>query len=81
MSDRICDREQFMIDIDAFARKKGRMGLLTGGPSVGKSMLLENLRENIRNTNDSGNESGKPFVVLYLNGRTSSSSLLADLTG
>ena len=28
----------YMIDIDAFARTKGSMGLLTGGPSMGKSM-------------------------------------------
>eukprot|EP01036_Dinobryon_divergens_P033875 gene33875-43763_t len=78
MSDRICDREQFMIDIDAFARTNGGMGLLTGGPSVGKSMLLKRLRNNLMNTN-SGKESGKPFIVLYLNGRSSSTSLLADL--
>eukprot|EP01036_Dinobryon_divergens_P031776 gene31776-41242_t len=58
MSDRICDREQFMVDIDDFARTKGSMGLLTGGPSVGTE---------------------KPFIVLYVNGRSSSTSLLADL--
>ena len=80
MSDRICDREQFMVDIDAFARTYGGMGLLTGGPSVGKSMLLERLRNNLMNTN-SGKESGKPFIVLYLNGRSSTTSLLADLMG
>ena len=80
MSDRICDREQFMVDIDAFARTNGGMGLLTGGPSVGKSMLLKRLRNNLMNTN-SGKESGKPFIALYLNGRSSTTSLLADLMG
>jgi hypothetical protein len=80
MSDRICDREQFIVDIDAFARTNGGMGLLTGGPSVGKSMLLSRLQNNLMNTN-SGKESGKPFIVLYLNGRSSTTSLLADLMG
>eukprot|EP01035_Chromulina_nebulosa_P031116 gene31116-41453_t len=78
MSDRICDREQFMIDIDAFARTNGGMGLLTGGPSVGKSMLLKRLRNNLMNTN-SGKESGKPFIVLYLNGRSSTTSFKEGL--
>eukprot|EP01036_Dinobryon_divergens_P043213 gene43213-57506_t len=67
-----------MIDIDAFARTNGRMGLLTGGPSVGKSMLLERLRNNLMNTN-SGKESGKPFIVLYLNGRSSTTSFKEGL--
>ena len=79
MSDRICDREQFMIEIDEFARTKGSMGLLTGGPSVGKSMLLKRLRKNLMSAN-SGKETGKPFIVLYVNGRSSTTSLLADLS-
>ena len=78
MSDRICDREQFMIDIDEFARTKGSMDLLTGGPSVGKSMLLKRLRKNLMSAN-SGKETGKPFIVLYVNGHSSTTSLLADL--
>ena len=80
MSDRICDRDQFMIDIDAFARTNGGMGLLTGGPSVGKSMLLERLRNNLMNAKSGKEkESGKPFIVLHVNGRSSTTSLLADL--
>ena len=67
-----------MIDIDEFARTKGSMDLLTGGPSVGKSMLLKRLRKNLMSAN-SGKETGKPFIVLYVNGHSSTTSLLADL--
>eukprot|EP01035_Chromulina_nebulosa_P024096 gene24096-31307_t len=61
-----------------FLITKGSMGLLTGGPSVGKSMLLKRLRKNLISAN-SGKETEKPFLVLYVNGRSSSTSLLADL--
>ena len=76
LSDTVCSRQQLMIDIDARVREKGRMNLLTGGPSVGKSMLLNRLRSDLMDTND-GTE--KPFMVLYVDGRISTESLLADL--
>ena len=48
---------------------------------MGKSMLLfRKSPKNFMNAN-SGKESGKPFIVLCVNGRSSTTSLLADLMG
>ena len=48
----ICDREDIAHQLDSICSKKGKFAFLTGGPSIGKTLLLNRLTK----MNDDGRQ-------------------------